>query len=76
MDYTTIEAEIIHGRITVREPEKLPENGHGLLIVLPSSQADGPTARQRKRVRLPLIQGDGQVTINPTAEQLDASLWD
>ena len=75
MDYTTIEADIAYGRITVREPEKLPENGHGLLIVLPSVQQDS-IAKSRERVRLPLVQGDGQVVINPTTEDLDASLWD
>jgi hypothetical protein len=28
------------------------------------------------RVKLPLIRGDGKRLINPTREQLDASLWD
>jgi len=28
------------------------------------------------RVTLPLIRGDGKRLINPTREQLDASLWD
>jgi hypothetical protein len=28
------------------------------------------------RVKLPLVQGDGKRLINPTREQLDASLWD
>jgi hypothetical protein len=34
-----------------------------------------PTSKSR-RVRLPLVQGDGKKMINPTREQLDASLWD
>ena len=76
MDYTTIEAEIAHGHISVREPERLPETGHALLIVLPSYQAGNSTGGPQERVRLPLVQGDGQVIINPTAEELDASLWD
>jgi hypothetical protein len=75
MTYTTIEAEISHGRVTVKEPEKLPESGHGLLIVLPPPVAE-VAARQPARVHLPLIQGDGVLIINPTAEELDASLWD
>jgi hypothetical protein len=29
-----------------------------------------------RRVRLPLVQGDGERQIDPTREQLDASLWD
>jgi hypothetical protein len=28
------------------------------------------------RVKLPLVQGDGKRLINPTREELDASLWD
>jgi hypothetical protein len=32
-----------------------------------------PTSYQ---VKLPLVQGDGKRLINPTREQLDASLWD
>lgn len=28
------------------------------------------------RVKLPLVRGDGKRLINPTREQLDASLWD
>jgi hypothetical protein len=28
------------------------------------------------RVKLPLVQGDGKRLINPTREQLDASVWD
>ena len=29
-----------------------------------------------RRVRLPLVQGDGMRQIDPTREQLDASFWD
>ena len=29
-----------------------------------------------RRVRLPLVQGDGIRQIDPTREQLDASFWD
>jgi hypothetical protein len=76
MSYTTIEAEINHGTVTVKEPDKLPEHGHGLLIVLSPVEKSEIGDRPRVRVRLPLIQGDGQRLINPTPEELDASLWD
>ena len=76
MNYTTLEAEIAHGRVTVKEPERLPETGHGLLIVLPSSLPAEQAMRPRTRVQLPLIQGDGEQIFNPTPEELDASLWD
>jgi hypothetical protein len=74
MTYTTLEAEIDHGQVTVRERDKLPDHGRGLLIILPATQST--VAGPRTRVRLPLIQGDGQRMINPTAEELDGSLWD
>jgi hypothetical protein len=76
MSYVTVEVEIEHGRIVAREPEKLPEKGNGLLTILPA--ADGPHAPPkpaRQRVELPLIHGDGKRIINPTPEDLDASLW-
>jgi hypothetical protein len=76
MNYTTVEAQIDHGQVTVREPEKLPERGRGLLIVLPAEESTPSTERPRVRVRLPLIRGDGTRLINPTPEDLDASLWD
>ena len=76
MTFTTIEAEIDHGRVTVKEPDKLPERGRGLLIVLPPAEFGISVGRPRKRVQLPLIQGDGRHVTNPTREDLDASLWD
>jgi hypothetical protein len=76
MNYTTIEAEINHGLVTVKEPEKLPEQGKGLLIVLPAEPSAESGNKHKVRVRLPLIQGDGQRQICPTPEELDASLWD
>jgi hypothetical protein len=33
-------------------------------------------AGNRRRLVLPLIHGDGKRLINPTREELDASLWD
>lgn len=77
MSYVTLEVDIDHGQIVLREPGKLPEKGSGLLTILPGSPA-GITGSQapRGRVHLPLIQGDGERTINPSPEELDASLWD
>ena len=37
---------------------------------------DPNTVKEQTRVRLPLIQGDGTFVINPTPEELDASLWE
>ncbi len=36
----------------------------------------GSRPRLKKRVRLPIINPPGTPLINPTREQLDASLWD
>jgi hypothetical protein len=36
----------------------------------------GSRPRPKKRVRLPLVKAHGTPLINPTREQLDASLWD
>ena len=38
MSYLTQEVEIDHGRIIPSEPRQLPENGKGLLTVLPSGE--------------------------------------
>ena len=36
-----------------------------------------PTPKRASyHVKLPLVQGDGKQMINPTREELDASLWD
>jgi hypothetical protein len=76
MSYLTVEVEIEHGRIVAREPEKLPEKASGLLTILPVAGllADEPRP-VRQRVALPLIRGDSKRVINPTPEELDASLW-
>ena len=71
MSYITVQVDIDHGKVTPREPEKLPVKGTGMLTVLsPEPQ------KLRRRVVLPLIHGDGKNLINPTAQELDASLWD
>jgi len=74
MSYLTVEVEIDHGKLVAKEPNKLPETGKGVLTVVVSDSPAGDVAR--KRVHLPLIQGDGTHKVNPTPEQLDASLWD
>lgn len=76
MSYVTVEVDIDHGRILPREPERLPEKGIGLLTILQSAGVNpAPPQPVRQRVQLPLIRGDGQRIINPTPEELDASLW-
>ena len=76
MSYVTFEVEIDHGRIVAREPEKLPKKGSGLLTILqPAAIPTDEVKAVRKRVELPLIRGDGKHLINPTPEELDASLW-
>jgi len=76
MNYVTVEVEIEHGRIVARGPEKLPEKASGLLTILPSpAHKDADPGPVRQRVTLPLIRGDGKRIIDPTPEELDASLW-
>ena len=71
MSYITVQVDIDHGKVTAREPEKLPIKATGVLTVLSPEPS-----RPRRRVVLPLIRGDGKHLINPTAQELDASLWD
>jgi hypothetical protein len=76
MSYITVEVDIDHGRIVPREPEKLPEVAKGILTVLPETVPAAVTPpRKRERVKFPIIEGDGKHLINPTPEELDASLW-
>ncbi len=72
MSYITVEVEIDHGKVVANEPDKLPVIGKGLLTILPAT-APKQTSHQ---IEFPLIVGDGSRTINPTSEELDASLWD
>lgn len=76
MSYITVEVDIERGRVVPREPDKLPEHGNGLLTILPTANGQGAGSKSaRQRVVLPLIRGDGKRIINPTREELDASLW-
>jgi hypothetical protein len=74
MGYVTVEVEIDHGRIVAHEPEKLPAVAKGILTILPPVSTERPQP-ERQRVKFPIIEGDGKHLINPTREELDASLW-
>ena len=76
MSYVTLEVEIDHGRVVSRGAEGLPEKGSGLLTILEIAPTPLAASKPlRHRVELPLIRGDGKRLINPTPEELDASLW-
>ncbi len=76
MSYLTVEVEIDHGRIVARGPERLPEKGNGLLTILqPVSGPNVGLTSPPQRVELPLIRCKPGTVINPTPEELDASLW-
>jgi hypothetical protein len=76
MSLITIEVEIDHGKIIPREPAKLPAHGNGLLTILTPSEPGDLRPVRRERISLPLIHGKPGTVINPTPEDLDASLWD
>jgi len=69
----TVEVDIEHGRLTARQPHLLPETGIGLLTIVPPGEGDVPP---RSRVSLPLVRCVRGTLLNPTAEELDDSLWD
>jgi hypothetical protein len=73
MSLITVEVDIAHGILTPKESHLLPEQGVGLLTILSSGTGATPP---RKRVRLPLIRCAPGTIVKPTAEELDASLWD
>ena len=77
MSYITLDVEIVNGRVVLKEPDKLPVKGKGLLTVLTSAD---PTETQlepsRGRVKTPLIRCKPGTVINPSSVELDASLWD
>ena len=74
MSYLTVAVEIDHGKLVPKEPEKLPETSSGLLTILSSAVKE---PRGASRIELPLIRCKaGSQKINPTPEELDASLWD
>ena len=42
MSYLTLEVEIDHGKVVLKEPGRLPEKGSGLLTIFPSNESDDP----------------------------------
>ncbi len=73
MNPVTVEVDIEHGRLTARQPHLLPETGSGLLTIL---SADETKAPPRSRVNLPIVRCVPGTVLDPTAEELDESLWD
>ena len=73
MGSITVEVDIEHGRLTARQPHLLPETGIGLLTIVPQSEG---SVQPRGRVSLPLVRCMPGTLLNPTAEELDDSLWD
>jgi len=76
MGYMTFEVKVEHGRIIAKEPEKLPETATGLLTIFSRDNGGAQqSGKARTKADLPLIRGDGKRLINPSAQELDASLW-
>lgn len=73
MDPITVEVDIDHGKLTARQPQLLPETGTGLLTILPQAEGGAPP---RSRVSLPIVRCMPGTIVDPTAEELDDSLWD
>ena len=73
MDPITVEVDIDHGRLTARQPHLLPETGTGLLTIEARAEGDAPP---RRRVSLPIVRCVPGTILEPTAEELDDSLWD
>ncbi len=42
MSYLTLEVEIDHGKVTSKEPSKLPDKGSGLLTIFQSETTEAP----------------------------------
>jgi len=76
MSLITIEVAIDHGKIVPSEPVELPELGNGLLTILKSDAPGTAEIPRRGRIQFPLIYGEPGEVINPTHDELDASLWD
>ena len=73
MSLVTLEVQIDHGTLRATEPHLLPETGAGLLTILRSGERPIPP---RSPVHLPLVRCAPGTIVNPTAEDLDASLWE
>jgi hypothetical protein len=75
VNYPVFEVEIKSGILIVTDSENLPTTGRGLLVIFPPTMTSTEPA-SRKRIKLPLIHGDGTIQIDPSRETLDAGLWD
>jgi hypothetical protein len=42
MSYLTLEVEIDHGKIVLKDPSRLPEKGSGLLMIFPPDATGQP----------------------------------
>lgn len=73
MDLIRVEVDIDHGRLTARQPHLLPETGKGLLTIVAPADVVAPP---RTRVSLPIVRCAPGTVLEPTAEELDDSLWD
>lgn len=72
MGRITIEVIIEHGKLTLMQPQLLPDTGVGLLTIQPANEV---SVSPRSRVSLPLVRCVSGTLLNPTAEELDDSLW-
>ena len=61
----TVEVDIDHGRLVVKQPHLLPETGTGVLTILP---LEAGTVPPRNRVNLPLVRCVPGTLLNPTPE--------
>ena len=46
MSYLTLEVEIDHGKVTTKEPSKLPEKASGLLTIIEPANPPAPDLTQ------------------------------
>ncbi len=72
MSLITVEVEIDHGTLMAKDSHLLPERGVGLLTVV---RSDEVPRKNKSRVDLPLVHCVPGTIVNPTAEELDESLW-
>jgi len=70
MSYTTLDAEIRDGQVTVREPDKLPRQGRALLVILEPPLTAAEVPLPRTRVSLPLRKSAG---ISSNRSSIDAA---
>jgi hypothetical protein len=64
MSYRTLEVEIDHGKVVTKGTDKLPETGHGLLMILEPDETATPTPLRA----LDALQGHLKLNPNQAAE--------